>query len=45
MKREKRPRSAAADTEKKMIEAYGKMTKERVFAEEQLVLKVADYVR
>ena len=30
---------------KKMIEAYGKMTKERVFAEEQLVLKVADYVR
>ena len=29
----------------KMIEAYGRMTKERVFAEGQLVLKVADYVR
>ncbi|XP_050258939.1 uncharacterized protein LOC126703929 [Quercus robur] len=29
----------------KMTEAYGRMTKERVFAEEQLVLKVADYVR
>ena len=28
-----------------MTEAYGKMTKERVFAEGQLVLKVADYVR
>ena len=28
-----------------MTEAYGRMTKERVFAEEQLVLKVADYVR
>ena len=28
-----------------MIEAYGRMTKERVFAEAQLVLKVADYVR
>ena len=30
---------------KKRIEAYGRMTKERVFTEEQLVLKVADYVR
>ena len=29
----------------KMIEAYGRMTKERVFVEGQLVLKVADYVR
>ena len=29
----------------KMTEAYGRMTKERVFAEGQLVLKVADYVR
>ena len=29
----------------KMTEAYGKMTKEKVFAEGQLVLKVADYVR
>ena len=28
-----------------MTEAYGRMTKERVFAEGQLVLKVADYVR
>ena len=28
-----------------MIEAYGRMTKKRVFAEGQLVLKVADYVR
>ena len=28
-----------------MIEAYGRMTKERVFAEGQLVLKVADYVK
>ena len=28
-----------------MTEAYGKMTKERVFAEGQLVLKVADYVK
>ena len=28
-----------------MTEACGKMTKERVFAERQLVLKVADYVR
>ena len=28
-----------------MTEAYGRMTKERVFAERQLVLKVADYVR
>ena len=30
---------------KKMIEAYNRMTKERVFAEGQLVLKVANYVR
>ena len=29
----------------KMTEAYGRMTKERVFVEGQLVLKVADYVR
>ena len=29
----------------KMTEAYGRMTKERAFAEGQLVLKVADYVR
>ena len=29
----------------KMIEAYGRMTKERVFTEGQLVLKVANYVR
>ena len=29
----------------KMIEAYDRMTKEKVFAEGQLVLKVADYVR
>ncbi|XP_050259850.1 uncharacterized protein LOC126704905 [Quercus robur] len=29
----------------KMTEAYGRMTKERVFAEGQLMLKVADYVR
>ena len=29
----------------KMTEAYGRMTKERVFAEGQLVLKMADYVR
>ena len=29
----------------KMTEAYDRMTKERVFAEGQLVLKVADYVR
>ena len=29
----------------KMTEAYGRMTKERVFAEGQLVLKVVDYVR
>ena len=29
----------------RMTEAYGRMTKERVFAERQLVLKVADYVR
>ncbi|XP_030930951.1 uncharacterized protein LOC115956804 [Quercus lobata] len=29
----------------KMTEAYGRMTKERVFAEGQLVLKVADYVK
>ena len=28
-----------------MIEAYGRMTKERVFAKGQLVLKVVDYVR
>ena len=28
-----------------MTEAYGRMTKERVFAEGQLVLKVADNVR
>ena len=28
-----------------MIESYGRMTKERVFMEGQLVLKVADYVR
>ncbi|XP_030963462.1 uncharacterized protein LOC115984581 [Quercus lobata] len=28
-----------------MTNAYGRMTKERVFAEGQLVLKVADYVR
>ena len=28
-----------------MIEAYGRMTKERVFAEGQLVLRVVDYVR
>ena len=29
----------------KMAEAYGRMTKERVFTEGQLVLKVADYIR
>ena len=29
----------------RMTEAYGRMTKERVFAEGQLVLKVADYIR
>ena len=29
----------------KMTESYVRMTKERVFAEGQLVLKVADYVR
>ena len=29
----------------RMTKAYGRMTKERVFAEGQLVLKVADYVR
>ena len=29
----------------KMTEAYSRMIKERVFAEGQLVLKVADYVR
>ena len=29
----------------KMTEAYGRMTKERVFTKGQLVLKVADYVR
>ena len=29
----------------KMTEAYGRMTKERVFVEGQLVLKVVDYVR
>ena len=29
----------------KMKEAFGRMTKERVFPEGQLVLKVADYVR
>ena len=29
----------------KMTEAYGRMTRERVFVEGQLVLKVADYVR
>ena len=29
----------------KMTEAYSRMTKEKVFAEGQLVLKVADYVR
>ena len=28
-----------------MTEAYDRMTKERVFAEGQLVLKVADHVR
>ena len=28
-----------------MTEAYGRMTKERIFAEGQLVLKVADFVR
>ena len=28
-----------------MTEAYGKMTKERVFAEGQLMLKMADYVK
>ena len=28
-----------------MAEAYGRMTKERVLEEGQLVLKVADYVR
>ena len=29
----------------RMTEAYAKMTKERVFVEGKLVLKVADYVR
>ena len=29
----------------RMTEAYGRMTKERVFTEGQLVLKVTDYVR
>ena len=31
--------------EKRKTESYGRMTKERVFVEGQLVLKVADYVR
>ena len=31
--------------EKKMTETYDRMTKERVFVEGQLVLKVADYVK
>ena len=29
----------------RMTEAYGRMTKERVFAERQLVLRAADYIR
>ena len=29
----------------RMTEAYGRMTKEKVFAEGQLVLRVVDYVR
>ena len=29
----------------KMTKAYGRMNKERVFAERQLMLKVADYVK
>ena len=29
----------------RMTEAYGRMTKERVFAEGQLVLRVVDYVK
>ena len=29
----------------RMTEAYGRMTKERVFMEGQLVLKLADYVK
>ena len=29
----------------KMTEAYGRMTKERVFAEGQLMLKMVDYVK
>ena len=29
----------------RMTEAYGRMTKERIFVEGQLMLKVADYVR
>ena len=41
MKEGKRPKSAVADIDK----AYSRMTKERVFMEGQLVLKVADYVR
>ena len=28
-----------------MTEAYGRMTRDRVFAEGQLVLKVVDYVK
>ena len=28
-----------------MTETYGRMTKEKVFVERQLVLKVADYIR
>ena len=44
-KRREKAQERSRKYRQRMTEAYDKMTKERVFVEGQLVLRVADYVR
>ena len=44
-KRREKAQESSRRYRQRMTEAYDRMTKERVFAEGQLVLRVADYVR
>ena len=44
-KRREKAQERSRKYRQRMTEAYDRMTKERVFAEGQLVLRVADYVR
>ena len=43
--RRKEPQERSHRYRQRMTKAYGRMIKERVFAEGQIVLRVADYVR